>query len=49
MDSEIVNAKAVLLDDPGDLLLDEIGASMIYFEPTKNMRDIAHGVRGSLS
>ena len=42
MDSEIVNAKAVLLDDPGDLLLDEIGASMIYFEPTKNMRDIAH-------
>lgn len=42
MDPEILNAKAVLLDDPGDLLLDDISYSAIYFEPTRNMRDIAH-------
>lgn len=42
MDPEILNAKAVLLDDPGDLLLDDTSYSAIYFEPTRNMRDIAH-------
>ena len=42
MDSEILNAKLVLLDDPGDMLLDETGYAAIYFEPTRNMRDIAH-------
>ena len=42
MDPEILNAKLVLLDDPGDMLLDETSYSAIYFEPTRNMRDIAH-------
>lgn len=42
MDPEILNAKLVLLDDPGDMLLDETAYSAIYFEPTRNMRDIAH-------
>lgn len=42
MDSELQNAKLVTLADPGDMLLDEISASAIYFEPTRNMRDIAH-------
>lgn len=42
MDPEILNAKLVLLDDPGDMLLDETSYSAIYFEPTRNMRDVAH-------
>lgn len=42
MDPEILNAKLVLLDDPGDMLLDETSYSAIYFEPSRNMRDIAH-------
>lgn len=42
MDAEILNAKMVILDDPGDMLLDETSAACIYFEPTRNMRDIAH-------
>lgn len=42
MDSELMNAKLVTLPDPGDMLLDEISASAIYFEPTRNMKDIAH-------
>lgn len=42
MDSEILNAKMVILEDPGDMLLDETGYSAIYFEPTRNFRDIAH-------
>jgi len=42
MDPEIQNAKMVILDDPGDMLLDDQSASCIYFEPTRNMKDIAH-------
>lgn len=42
MNPEIQNAKMVLLDDPGDMLLDDTGYSACYFEPTRNMRDIAH-------
>lgn len=42
MDAEILNAKMVILDDPGDMMLDETGYSAIYFEPTRNFRDIAH-------
>ena len=42
MDPEILNAKLVLLDDPGDMLLDETSFSAIYFEPTRNMRDVSH-------
>ena len=42
MDPEILSPKTVTLDDPGDMLLDEMSASCIYFEPTRNMRDIAH-------
>lgn len=42
MDPEILNAKAVLLPDPGDMMLDETAYSAIYFEPTRNMKGIAH-------
>ena len=42
MDPEVLNAKLVLLDDPGDMLMDETTASAIYFETTRNMRDISH-------
>jgi hypothetical protein len=42
MDPEIMNAKLVILDEPGDMLLDEVSAAACYFEPTRNMRDIAH-------
>jgi len=42
MDAEILNAKLVILDDPGDMLLDETGYSAIYFEPTRNWKDVAH-------
>lgn len=42
MDAEIQNAKMVILDDPGEMLLDDTSAACIYFEPTRNMRDIAH-------
>lgn len=42
MDPEILNAKLVLMDDPGDMLLDETSYSAIYFEPTRNMRDVSH-------
>lgn len=42
MDSEIQNAKLVILSDPGDMLLDDVSASACYFEPTRNMKDIAH-------
>lgn len=42
MDAEILNAKMVILEDPGDMMLDETGYSAIYFEPTRNFRDIAH-------
>lgn len=41
-DPELQNAKMVILDDPGPMLLDDISASNIYFTPTKNMRDVAH-------
>lgn len=42
MDPELQNAKLVILPDPGDMLLDDVSASACYFEPTRNMRDIAH-------
>lgn len=42
MHPEIQNAMMVILDDPGDMLLDEVSASACYFEPTRNMKDIAH-------
>jgi hypothetical protein len=42
MDPEILNAKMVILDDPGDMLLDDTSYSAIYFEPTRNMKDVAH-------
>lgn len=32
---------AVILPDPGDLLLDDIGASAIYFETTRDGRDVS--------
>jgi len=32
---------AVILRDPGDLLLDDIGASCIYFDTTRNGKDIS--------
>ncbi|UZV40132.1 hypothetical protein [Pseudomonas phage IR-QUMS-PaBa1-GHS-2021] len=42
MDSEVLNAKIVILDNPGDMLIDEVSVSCIYFEPTHTMKDIAH-------
>ena len=42
MDPEILNAKMVILDDPGDMLLDETSYSAIYLEPTRNMKDVSH-------
>lgn len=42
MDAEILNAKLVLLEDPGDMLMDDVSVSMCYFEPTRNMRDVSH-------
>jgi hypothetical protein len=42
MDPEILNAKLVLLDDPGDMLMDDVSVSVCYFEPTRNMRDVSH-------
>ncbi len=41
-DPDLGHPRLVTLDDPGDMLIDQISASMIYFEPTRNMRDIAH-------
>lgn len=42
MDPEIKNAKIVILPNPGPMLLDDQSASCIYFEPTRNMQDVAH-------
>lgn len=42
MDPELQNAKIVILDDPGPMLLDDQSCSNIYFTPTRNMRDVAH-------
>lgn len=42
MDPETGYPKAVTLRDPGDLMLDEISASAIYFEPSRNFRDVTH-------
>lgn len=42
MDPQIQSAKLVTLADPGDMLIDDIAASAIYFEPTRNLKDIAH-------
>lgn len=38
-DTQMPNA--VILNDPGDLLLDDISASAIYFETTRNGKDIS--------
>lgn len=42
MDPELLNAKMVILPNPGEMLLDDQSASCIYFEPTRNMKDVAH-------
>ena len=42
MDPELQNAKIVILDDPGPMLLDDQSCCNIYFTPTRNMRDVAH-------
>lgn len=41
-DPDIGAPRLVTLDDPGDMLIDQLSASLILFEPTRNMRDIAH-------
>lgn len=41
-DRTIGHPKLVTLDDPGDMLIDELSAAACYFEPTKNGKDIAH-------
>lgn len=41
-DPDLGHARMVILDNPGDMLIDQVSASAIYFEPTRNMRDIAH-------
>lgn len=41
-DQTIGHAKLVTLDDPGDMLIDEIAASCCYLEPTKNCKDVSH-------
>lgn len=42
MDPKLQAPKIVTLDDPGDMLIDDISAACIYWTPTRNMRDIAH-------
>jgi len=42
MDPELQNAKIIILDDPGPLLLDDQSCTNIYFTPTRNLRDVAH-------
>lgn len=41
-DPVIRHPKIITLGYPGDLLLDEISMSSIYFEPTRNFTDVAH-------
>ncbi|AUR80993.1 virion structural protein [Vibrio phage Aphrodite1] len=41
-DTDIGAPRAVVLDDPGDLLIDERSATLLMFNTTENMRDIAH-------
>lgn len=41
-DPDLGHPRLVIVDNPGDMLIDQISASAIYFEPTRNMRDIAH-------
>lgn len=41
-DPDLGHPRAVILDDPGDLLIDQISCANIYLEPTRNMRDVAH-------
>lgn len=43
-DPDLGHPRLVTLDNPGDMLIDTISASAIYFEPTRNMKDIAHAV-----
>ena len=41
VNSDTQMPNAVILSDPGDLLLDDISASAIYFETTRNGKDIS--------
>ncbi len=41
-DPDTMHAKLVTLDDPGDMLIDDISACNIYFELTRNCRDVSH-------
>lgn len=42
MDPVIRHPKIITLNYQGDLLLDEISASSVYFEPTRNWQDVRH-------
>lgn len=42
MDPDLQFPKIITLDDPGDILLDDRSASIVYFEPTENFRDVSH-------
>lgn len=39
---QIQHPLLVTVPDPGDMALDDISFSLCYWEPTRNMRDIAH-------
>lgn len=41
-DPVILHPKAITLNYPGELLLDEISGSTIYFEPSRNWKDVRH-------
>lgn len=41
-DPVILHPKAITLNYPGDLLLDEISMASIYFEPTRNFKEVRH-------
>ena len=41
-DPVILHPKAITLNYPGDLLLDETSMASIYFEPTRNFKEVRH-------
>lgn len=41
-DPDLKAPRAVLLEDPGDLLIDKRSATLLMFNTTENMRDISH-------
>lgn len=41
-DPDLAAPRAVVLSQPGDLLIDERSATLLMFNTTENMRDIAH-------